>query len=416
MKMRKAGQFPDRSASGDLKRAAARSQTTPGVFIRTGAQTGGPIELQRLDSSQEPARHPDGASLRIAQVSPLIESVPPRYYGGTERVVSNLTESLVKLGHKVTLYASGDSVTKATLRPCCRSALRLSPHGHADPCADHVLQAERVFQEADQFDVVHSHVDYLAYPLLRRMRTPHVTTLHGRLDIPNLRNLYREFDNEPVISISNDQRLPLSWINWQATVHHGLPEDLFSFCPKPSSYVAFLGRISPEKGVDQAIEIARLARVPLKIAAKVDKQDTDYFNETIKPLLRSRHVEFVGEIGEAEKNEFLGNALALLFPIDWPEPFGLVMIEALACGTPVIARPRGSVPEIITDGVTGLLVKDVAAAAAAVKNVSRLSRQRCRQVFEQRFTAERMARDYIAVYERLLRAEALTQEPGAMAA
>jgi len=342
--------------------------------------------------------------MRIAQVAPLFESVPPKTYGGTERVVSYLTEALVGLGHEVTLFASGDSITRARLRAICQRSLRLDKHS-IDPVADHVYLAERIFQESEQFDIVHSHMDYLLYPLLRRMRTPHVTTLHGRLDIPNLSMLYREFSEIPLISISNYQRLPLSWANWLATVHHGLPEDLYTFREKPGEYLAFIGRISPEKRVDSAIKIAARAGMPLKIAAKVDKVDQSYFDSTIKPLLGNGHIEFVGEIGETEKDEFLGNAYALLFPINWPEPFGLVMIEAMACGTPIIARICGSVPEVIDEGETGFMVKDVAGAVRAVKKLSRVSRKRCREVFEQRFTATRMANDYLAVYEQLIRAD-----------
>ena len=344
--------------------------------------------------------------MRIAQIAPLYESVPPRLYGGTERVVSYLTETLVELGHEVTLYASGDSVTNATLRQMCEGALRLDKKS-LDAGADHVYLAERVFQEAesDEFDVVHSHIDYVAFPLLRRMKTPHVTTLHGRLDIPNLRNLYREYDDEPLVSISNYQRRPLSRADWRATVYHGLPENLYQFGDGSRKYLAFLGRISPEKRVEDAIEIAGRSGLPLKVAAKVDEPDHDYFEGKIKPLLDRNDVEFVGEIGEAEKNAFLGNAVALLFPIEWPEPFGLVMIEAMACGTPVIARRRGSVPEILEHGITGFIVEGIDEAVRAVGNVSKLSRNECREVFEERFTAERMARDYLAVYSKLIRAQ-----------
>ena len=339
--------------------------------------------------------------MRIAQIAPLFESVPPKLYGGTERVVSYLTEALVELGHDVTLYASGDSITRARLRPMSKSALRLDKNS-VEPQADHVYLAERVFQEAAEFDFVHSHIDYVAFPLLRRMSTPRVTTLHGRLDIPNLRNLYREFRDEPVISISTYQRRPLPLAAWQGTVHHGLPENLFSFHERTGKYLAFLGRISPEKRVDHAIEIARRAGLPLKIAAKVDRSEREYFEGVIKPLLNHGAVEFVGEIGEREKDEFLGNALALLFPIDWPEPFGLVMIEALACGTPIIARDKGSVPEIVEEGQTGFIVQDVAEAVGAVGRISALDRKRCRQAFEQRFTATRMARNYVALYEKMI--------------
>ena len=340
--------------------------------------------------------------LKIAQVAPLYESVPPKYYGGTERVVSYLTEALVSLGHDVTLYASGDSVTSAKLRPVCRNALRLDA-SCIDDHADHVLLVEKLLQESSDFDIVHSHIDYAAFPVLRRMETPHLTTLHGRLDIPNLQNLYREFDDEPLISISNRQRVPLSWANWQATVYHGVPEKLYRLNEKPASYLAFLGRISPEKRVEDAIEVARRVGIPLKIAAKVDRADREYFETVIEPLLHDG-VEFIGEIGELEKNEFLGNALALLFMIDWPEPFGLAMIEALACGTPVIARCRGSVPEVIEHGVTGFIIENLDEAERAIRQLDRLSRKHCRRMFEERFSAIRMAANYLAVYKRLIAA------------
>ncbi|MES2569389.1 MAG: glycosyltransferase family 4 protein [Verrucomicrobiota bacterium] len=339
--------------------------------------------------------------MKIAQIAPLYERVPPHLYGGTERVVSYLTEALVDLGHDVTLYASGDSKTKAHLRAGCRCALRLDAIS-VDPVADHVCLVERVFQESDEFEVVHSHVDYIGFPLFRRMETPHVTTLHGRLDLPNLRSLYREFADIPVISISDSQRQPLGWANWQATVYHGLPEKLYTFRGTPGKYLAFLGRISPEKRVDSAIEIAKRAGIPLKIAAKVDKVDRPYFEAIIKPLLDDPLIEFIGEIGEAEKNEFLGNAFALLFPVDWPEPFGLAMIEAMACGTPVVACLRGSVPEVLDHGVTGFIVDDAASAQLAVEQVGKLSRKRCREVFEERFTVRRMALDYLDIYERVI--------------
>ncbi len=339
--------------------------------------------------------------MRIAQIAPLHESVPPKLYGGTERVVSYLTEALVKLGHEVTLYASGDSLTSARLRSVCEVALRLDKSSF-DPCADHVLLAERVFQDADEFELIHSHIDYLAFSLLRRIRTPRVTTLHGRLDIPNLRHLYCEFSDEPLISISDDQRVPLPWARWQGTVYHGLPVNLHRFHRQPGRYLAFLGRISPEKRVEDAIQIARRTGMPLKIAAKVDKPDREYFESAIKPLFNGGDVEFIGEIGEREKNEFLGHACALLFPIDWPEPFGLVMIEALACGTPVIARARGSVPELIEHGKTGFVFNEIYQAVKAVENLARLKREWCRQQFEERFTSIRMAHDYMALYEQLI--------------
>jgi len=341
--------------------------------------------------------------MRIAQVAPLYESVPPKYYGGTERVVSYLTEELVAQGHDVTLFASGDSVTRARLVAPCRRSLRLDRHC-VDQLAHHILMLEQVVQHhrENPFDIVHFHVDYLHFPVSRHQRMVHVTTLHGRLDIPDLVPLYREFREMPLVSISNAQREPLAWANWQATVYHGLPHNLYRFRSAPGDYLAFLGRISPEKRVDRAIEIARRVGMPLRIAAKVDQVDRDYFEGSIEPLLRDPSIEFLGEIGDGEKDEFLGNAYALLFPIDWPEPFGLVMIEAMACGTPVIAYARGSVTEVMEQGTTGFVVQGLEDAVEAVRRVPRLSRDRCREVFEQRFTAERMAADYVRVYERLL--------------
>ena len=339
--------------------------------------------------------------MRIAQVAPLYESVPPKYYGGTERVVSYLTEELVCQGHEVTLFASGDSVTKAHLVAACRRSLRMDKHC-VDRMAHHILMLEHVRQRAAEFDIVHFHTDYLHFPLSRREQITHVTTLHGRLDIPDLVPLHQEFRDMPVISISDGQREPLPWANWQATVYHGLPADMYQFRDEPGSYLAFLGRVSPEKRVDRAIEIAKQVRIPLKIAAKVDRVDTDYFETVVEPLLRHPFVEFVGEIGEGEKAEFLGNAYALLFPIDWPEPFGLVMIEAMACGTPVIAYRGGAVPEVMEEGHTGFIVEGLEDAVEAVRRVPELSRKRCREVFDQRFTAARMAHDYVQVYERLI--------------
>jgi len=343
-----------------------------------------------------------GIVMRIAQVAPLYESVPPKYYGGTERVVSYLAEELIRQGHEVTLFASGDSVTRARLVAACQRSLRLDEHC-IDQMAYQILMLERVFQRAAEFDIVHFHVDYLHFPLSRRQPITHVTTLHGRLDIPDLVPLYREFRDMPVISISNEQREPLPWANWQATVYHGVPTSLYQFRSEPGSYLAFLGRISPEKRVDRAIKIAKQAQIPLKIAAKVDPVDKDYFENAVKPLLRHPLVEFVGEIGDGEKDEFLGNAYALLLPIDWPEPFGLVMIEAMACGTPVIARRRGAVPEVMEEGHTGFIVRNLEEAVEAVRRVPELNRKRCREFFEKRFTATRMAHDYLRVYERLIR-------------
>src|SRR5262245_59440421 len=343
------------------------------------------------------------SALRIAQVAPLYESVPPTHYGGTERVGSYLTEELVRLGHRVTLFASGDSVTSAELVAPCPRGLRLD-HGCVDPLARHVLMLEMVFRQAERFDVIHFHIEYVHFPLLRRHPRPHLTTLHGRLDIPDLQPLYREFAEMPLASISDAQRRPLPWANWQGTVLHGLPPGLHTFRPERGEYLAFLGRVSPEKGVHRAIAIARRAGLPLKIAAKVDRTDRDFFHDHVQPLLHESRgfVEFLGEVGGAAKDEFLGRAAALLFPIDWPEPFGLVMIEALACGTPVIAFRRGSVPEVLEDGATGFVVENVDEAVAAVGRLGELSRRRCRRAFEERFSARRMADDYLRIYRRLI--------------
>jgi glycosyltransferase involved in cell wall biosynthesis len=339
--------------------------------------------------------------MRIAQVAPLYESVPPRGYGGTERVVSYLTEELVRQGHEVTLFASGDSVTTAHLMAQCPHALRLDARC-VDQLAHHILMMERVFRHASQFDLIHWHIDYLHFPLSRRQATPHVTTLHGRLDIPDLVPLYQEFTDVPVISISHAQREPLPRLNWQGTVYHGLPAELYTFRPEPGTYLAFLGRISPEKRVDRSIAIARRLGMAIKIAAKVDPVDREYFEAVVAPLLREPLVEYVGEIGEGEKDAFLGQAAALLFPIDWPEPFGLVMAEAMACGTPVLAYRRGSVPEVVEDGVTGFIVRDLEEAVRAAERLPTLDRWRCRQRFEERFSAARMARDYLARYQGLV--------------
>jgi glycosyltransferase involved in cell wall biosynthesis len=340
--------------------------------------------------------------MKIAQVAPLYESVPPRCYGGTERIVSFLTEELVAQGHEVTLFASGDSLTRARHIAACPRSLRLE--SSIDMMAHHILLLEKVFGMSGEFDIIHFHIDYLHYPLTRRQGIANLTTLHGRLDIPDLVPLYREFREMPVVSISDAQRLPLPWPNWRRTIYHGLPENLYRFHGEPGQYLAFLGRISPEKRVDRAIEIARECGIPLKIAAKVDRVDREYFDTTIRPLLSDPLVEYLGEIDDREKEPFLGNALALLFPIDWPEPFGLVMIESLACGTPVIAYRRGSVPEVLEEGVTGFMVQDQAEALAAVKNVENLSRRGCRDVFEQRFCASRMVEGYLRVYEEQIHA------------
>jgi glycosyltransferase involved in cell wall biosynthesis len=342
--------------------------------------------------------------MRIAQVAPLYESVPPKLYGGTERVVSWLTEELVRLGHDVTLFASGDSLTTARLVPPCKKALRLDSNC-VDQLAHHVLMLDQVFSEKENFDLIHFHVDYLHFPFSRRQEIAHVTTLHGRLDLPDLVPLYRHFRDMPVISISDAQRKPLPWANWHGTVHHGLPPESFSLGGGKGGYLAFLGRTSPEKGLDQAIEIAKRAEMPLKIAAKIDRVDVEYFQTVIKPLLNHPLIEFIGEVGYPEKNVFLGNAAALLFPINWREPFGLVMIEAMACGTPVIAYPRGSVPEVVQERVTGFVVPDLESAVQAVKRLVEIDRKKCRRHFEQHFNAERMSREYFNIYQRLVRRE-----------
>jgi glycosyltransferase involved in cell wall biosynthesis len=339
--------------------------------------------------------------MRIAQVAPLYESVPPNAYGGTERVVSYLTEELVRQGHEVTLFASGDSVTQARLVALSEKSLRLDARC-VDPLAYHVLMLETVIKQASRFDLVHFHIDYLHFPVSRRSSWANLTTLHGRLDLPELAPLYREFREMPLISISDAQRRPVAWANWLGTVHHGLPLDLHNFRAAPGEYLAFLGRISQEKRVDRAIEIARRSGMTLKIAAKIDRADRDYYEKEIRHLFDDPQVEFVGEVGGRAKDEFLGHAKALLFPIDWPEPFGLVMIESLACGTPVIAWPCGSVPEVIEPRVTGFLVNTIEEAVQAVEKIPSLSRWRCRKRFEERFSVERMTQDYVALYEKLL--------------
>jgi glycosyltransferase involved in cell wall biosynthesis len=348
--------------------------------------------------------------MKIALVAPLYERVPPRLYGGTERIVSYLTEELVAQGHEVTLFASGDSITRAELVPCCDQALRLSPT-LAEPLAYHMMMVERVRRRQAEFDVVHFNIDLFQFPLLPAFEAAALTTLHGRLDLPDLQPFYRLFCDAPLVSISNDQRRPMPPVNWVGTVYHGLPGNLLPFSPQAhGGYLAFLGRISPEKRPDLAIEIALRSGVPLKMAAKIDKADYGYWKDAIEPLVK-RHsaVEFVGEIGEAEKPDLLGDALAFLFPIDWPEPFGLSMIEAMSCGTPVIAFPRGSVPEIVDHGVSGLIVDDADQAVGAVEQVSAIDRAGVRSRFEQRFTAERMTSDYLDIYRRLVDTQTATQ-------
>jgi glycosyltransferase involved in cell wall biosynthesis len=339
--------------------------------------------------------------MKIAQVSPLMEAVPPKLYGGTERIVSYLTDQLVDMGHDVTLFASGDSVTKAKLAAVWPCALRLDPTVR-DYLAPHIVMLEQVAERADEFDIIHLHNDYLGFPILQRADVPFIATLHGRLDVAELGAIYRLFGDVPVVSISDAQREPLPQAGYIGTVLHGLPERMLLPGFGGGGYLAFIGRISPEKAPDAAIRIAAAAGMPLKIAAKVDNADRQYFAEHIEPLLSASHVEFIGEIGDDRKAEFLGNAAGLLFPIAWPEPFGLVMIEAMACGTPVIAFRNGSVPEVIDDGVTGFIVEDEDAAAAAVRKLRSLDRARIRHVFEERFTARRMAEDYLNVYRRVI--------------
>ena len=349
--------------------------------------------------------------MRIAQVAPLFESVPPRLYGGTERIVSYLTEELVRLGHAVTLFASGDSVTAAELAPCAPVALRLN-RAVRDPIPYFMLMMGRVAERAEEFDIIHFHIDQFQMPLFRSMAGRTVTTLHGRQDSPDLRALYAGFPEMPLVSISDAQRAPIPHANILATVYHGLPIKLLrpTYHPR-GGYLAFLGRISPEKRVDRAIAIARAFGVPLKIAAKVDKVDEVYFRETIAPLLDQPGIEFIGEIDERAKSEFLGEAQALLFPIDWPEPFGLVMIEAMACGTPVLAFRKGSVPEIIEDGVTGRIVSSIDEVMLALPEVIALDRRTVRQRFEERFSATRMSKDYVNLYRSLLKHSKLVDAP-----
>ena len=347
--------------------------------------------------------------MKIAQIAPLYESVPPKLYGGTERIVAYLTDELVNRGHKVTLFASGDSVTKAKLVAISPRALRLNDH--LDPLAYHILQLQEVFERVNEFDILHFHTDYLHFPFSHNNNLMTITTLHGRLDIDDLRPIYQKFHDMPVVSISDSQRQPLPMANWIGTVHHGLPLDLYKKGDGKGNYVIFIGRISPEKRVDRAIEIAKRANLKIKIAAKIDKADQLYFEKEIKHLFKDPYVEFLGEIDEKEKAELLGNATALLFPVDWREPFGIVIIEALACGTPVIAYNRGSVPEIITDGKTGYIVENINEAVRALQTIHHINRDECRKNFENHFSATIMAKNYLNLYEKLLvtKNEELTQ-------
>jgi glycosyltransferase involved in cell wall biosynthesis len=338
--------------------------------------------------------------MRIAQVAPLYESVPPQLYGGTERIVHYLTEELVALGHEVTLYAAGDSRTSAELVSVCPRSLRLD-ESCVDSLAHHITMLELVSRQHHRYDVVHFHIDYLHFLMSRLLGLRQLTTLHGRLDLPDLQPLYQGFKDMPVVSISNAQRAPLPQASWLGTVLHGLPPGLLKFSAQPADYFAFMGRISPEKRVDRAIEIAKALNVPLRIAAKVDKNDQEYFQTQIEPLLSDPLIEYIGEISESEKSEFVGGARALLFPIDWPEPFGLVMIEAMACGTPVVAFEHGSVPEVLVDGVTGYIVRDMPAAIEAARKATALDRSRVRETFERDFSARRMALDYVELYSEI---------------
>jgi glycosyltransferase involved in cell wall biosynthesis len=340
--------------------------------------------------------------MRIAQVPPLYEAVPPRFYGGTERVAAHLTDALVELGHEVTLFASADARTRGKLAPVRDEAIRLDPAPLKSDLAAHMSQLAEVRRRADQFDVIHFHTDMIHFPFFEDMPGKTITTLHGRLDLKDLAGVYRRWSQFPLVSISDDQRRPLAFANWAGTVHHGMDEGLYRFRPASDGYLAFLGRISPEKRPDRAIAIAQRLGRPLKMAAKVDAADRAYFHERIEPLILAEPlVEFVGEIGDDQKSEFLGAADALLFPIDWPEPFGLVMIEAMACGTPVVAYACGSVPEVIENGLTGFIVRNDDEAVAAVRRVGDLDRAAIRRRFETRFSAIAMARRYLALYDRL---------------
>jgi glycosyltransferase involved in cell wall biosynthesis len=349
--------------------------------------------------------------MKIAQIAPLMESVPPRLYGGTERVVSHLTEELVRLGHDVTLFASGDSITSAALVSCATVALRLDPNV-IDSIPYYMLMLDRVRRQAAEFDILHFHIDYLHFPLFRYLAGRTVTTLHGRQDLPDIKPIFLGFDDMPLVSISHAQRTPVANANFAATIHHGLPLNLMqpNFEPR-GGYLAFIGRISPEKRPDRAIAIARNLGIPLKIAAKVDRVDEAYFKEKIAPLIDGTDVQFIGEINELNKSAFLGEAMGLLFPIDWPEPFGLVMIEAMACGTPVLAFRCGSVPEIVDEGVSGMIVETIEEAIAAVPRLLAMDRRAVRKQFELRFSSARMASDYVHLYRRTLhRTEADTIE------
>ncbi len=342
--------------------------------------------------------------MRIAQVAPLFESVPPSLYGGSERVVSWLTEDLVRLGHEVTLFASGDSQTAAHLVPACEKALWRDKRCR-ETLPHHVRMLELVFRDVSRYDIIHFHGDYVHFPLVRRYMHPTVTTLHGFINTHDLGDLLNEYRDVPLVSISDSQRASTPTANWLGTVYHGLPQNLHTFSPNGGDYLAFLGRISPEKGVERAIEISRRSRIPLKIAAKIYDEDRSYFEQVIKPLLEASDsfVQFIGEVGGKAKDQFLGGAKALLFPVDWPEPFGLVMIEAMACGTPVIGWRNGSVPEVICQGINGFVVSSLEEAVDAVGRLGEIHRDRCRKVFESSFGVERMTASYLELYKKIIR-------------
>ena len=358
--------------------------------------------MNRTNESNSKYSLSKGPRLRVAQIAPLYERIPPKLYGGTERVVSYITEELVRRGHQVTLFASGDSETGAVLSPGCPQSLRLAGKAELGGFLQLPMLSDVYEGAANRFDVIHSHIDYWSFPFARLTNVPTVATMHGRLDVEELHPVYARYRSMPLVSISDAQRTPLPLMNWVDTIYHGLPRDLLRFSPGPGKYLAFLGRISPEKRPDLAIEVARRVGIPLKIAAKVDAVDRDYFETVIKPLLSAPNIEYIGEIGESQKSEFLGNALAFMFTIDWPEPFGLAMIEALACGTPVIARPCGSIPEVIRHGATGFIVKSVEERVAAVRDIGKLAREECRREFENRFTVEIMVDRYEQVYRQLI--------------
>ncbi len=342
--------------------------------------------------------------MRIAQVAPLTEAIPPKLYGGTERVVYWLTEELVSLGNDVTLFASGDSSTSAKLVAAWPKALRLDG-AIRDPTALHMVMLERVRQHADDFDLLHFHLDYYPFSLFARQDTPYITTLHGRLDLPEHQPVFNTFRRVPLVSISNSQRRPAPQANWIGTIYHGLPENLLVPRPVTPSYLAVLGRIAPEKSIDRAIRIAKRCGIPLKIAAKVDRIDEEYYAQVIQPMLDPPHIEYIGEISDREKSDFLSGAIALMVTIDWPEPFGLVMIESMACGTPVVAFNRGSVPEVVEDNLTGFIVEDETSGVSAVNRIAQLERRKVRARFEERFTARRMAIDYLSAYRSIMLGE-----------